>query len=175
MGAVRLVCCFRRSTPDPSSEESVNGQPANSAETPFAGLTPDRILDALDSVGVRGDGRMLALNSYENRVYQVYLERGAASVLPDAGSSSIVVKFYRAGRWSDEALGEEHGFVRELADAELPVVAPVALEGGRTWHRHQQFRFAIYPRRGGRAPELEDADTLRWLGRFVGRIHEIGA
>jgi Ser/Thr protein kinase RdoA (MazF antagonist) len=160
----------------------MDGQPAESTETPFAGLTPDRILDALDSVGVRGDGRMLALNSYENRVYQVYLEEDGAPGLalgessPGAATASlsVVVKFYRAGRWSDEALTEEHRFVLELAERELPVVPPLTI-GGRTWHQFDGLRFAVYPRRGGRAPELDDADTLRWLGRFLGRIHQIGA
>ena len=153
---------------------SMEGQPAESMEAPFAGLTPDRMLDALDSVGVRGDGRMLALNSYENRVYQFYLEEDRAPAGGPPAAASVVVKFYRAGRWSDEAISEEHGLVLELAARELPVVAPLQI-GGRTWHRFDGLRFAVYPRRGGHAPELEDADTLRWLGRFVGRIHEVGA
>jgi Ser/Thr protein kinase RdoA (MazF antagonist) len=152
----------------------MNAQPAESIETPFAGLTPDRMLAALDSVGVRGDGRMLALNSYENRVYQFYLEEELAVRDGQRAGSVVVVKFYRAGRWSDEALAEEHRFVLDLAARELPVVAPLVL-GERTLQRYDGLRFAVYPRRGGHAPELEDGDTLRWLGRFVGRIHEIGA
>jgi Ser/Thr protein kinase RdoA (MazF antagonist) len=165
MGAVRLT---------PSSEESVDGQPAESTETPFAGLTPDRMLDALDSIGVRGDGRILALNSYENRVYQFYLDEALPGGAGGPPTISVVAKFYRGARWSDEALSEEHAFVLELAERELPVVAPLVING-RTWHRFDGLRFAVYPRRGGHAPELEDADTLRWLGRFVGRIHEIGS
>jgi Ser/Thr protein kinase RdoA (MazF antagonist) len=135
-----------------------------STAAPYAGLTPETVLDALEGAGLRGDGRLLALNSYENRVYQVWLEDG----------SSVVAKFYRPGRWSDVQILEEHDFVRELAAREIPAVAPLAL-AGRTLAAHAGFRFAVYPRRGGRTPELEDADTLRWLGRFLGRIHAVGA
>ena len=132
-------------------------------ETPFATLTPDSLLDALESVGLRPDGRLLALNSYENRVYQVFMEEGAARV----------VKFYRAGRWPDAAILEEHAFSLELAAAELPVVAPQVIEG-RTLHRHGDLRFAVFPRQGGRAPEFERRETLEWMGRFMGRIHAVG-
>ena len=131
---------------------------------PYAGLTPETVLDALEAGGLRGDGRLLALNSYENRVYQVWLEDG----------TSVVAKFYRPARWSDAQILEEHDFVRELAAREIPAVAPLEL-GGRTLVAHAGFRFAAYPRRGGRTPELEDADTLRWLGRYLGRIHAVGA
>ena len=135
-----------------------------STAAPYAGLTPETVLDALEGAGLRGDGRLLALNSYENRVYQVWLEDG----------SSVVAKFYRPGRWSDEQILEEHDFVRELAAREIPAVAPLVL-AGNTLAAYAGFRFAVYPRRGGRTPELEDADTLRWLGRFLGRIHAVGA
>jgi len=135
----------------------------NSAAHPYAGLTPDVVLDALESVGWRGDGRQLALNSYENRVYQVWMEDGPP----------VVAKFYRPQRWSDAQILEEHAFVLELAEHEIPVVAPLAAPG--TLHRYAGFRFAVYPRRGGRAPELERRDTLEWIGRFVGRIHAVGA
>ena len=131
---------------------------------PYAGLTPDVVLDALAAAGLRPDGRLLALASYENRVYQAWMEEGPP----------LVVKFYRAARWSDAQIREEHEFARELADAEIPVVAPLIL-GSRTLHAHAGFRFAVFPRRGGRAPELEDRETLRWIGRFVGRIHAVGA
>ena len=134
------------------------------APAPYAGLTPETVLDALQVAGLRGDGRLLALNSYENRVYQVWLEDGG----------SVVAKFYRPGRWSDAQILEEHAFVQELAAREIPAVAPLALEG-RTLNAHAGFRFAVFPRRGGRTPELEDAETLRWLGRFIGRIHAVGA
>jgi Ser/Thr protein kinase RdoA (MazF antagonist) len=125
------------------------------------------VLDALASAGLAGDGRLLALNSYENRVYQVWLE--------DEGKApSVVAKFYRPARWSDEQILEEHAFAAELAEREIPVVAPVGA-GGATLHHHGGFRFAVYPRRGGRTPELEDPDTLEWIGRFIGRIHAVGA
>ena len=135
---------------------------------PYAGLTPDTVLNALESVGMRGDGRLLALNSYENRVYQVWLEDAR-----DA-PNSVVAKFYRPGRWTDAQILEEHAFVLELAEREIPVVAPLALEG-KTLREFGGFRFAVYPRRGGRTPELEDRDTLEWMGRFIGRIHAVGA
>jgi len=134
------------------------------AAAPYAGLTPDVVLDALESVGFRSDGRFLALNSYENRVYLIYLEDAPA----------VVAKFYRPERWSDAAILEEHAFVAELAAREIPAVAPLAHEG-RTLHSFGGFRFAVYPRRGGRAPELDDPATLEWLGRFLGRIHAVGA
>ncbi len=130
----------------------------------FSDLTPDLILDALDAVGVRGDGRMLALNSYENRVYLIYVEDG-----PD-----VVVKFYRPARWTDEQIIEEHEFGAELANAEIPVVAPILING-KTLHTSHGYRLAVYPRAGGRAPELDDPNVLEWLGRFLGRIHAVGA
>jgi Ser/Thr protein kinase RdoA (MazF antagonist) len=138
-------------------------------DRPYSGLTPDTVLDALSSAGFDGDGRLLALNSYENRVYQVWLESGNG---PQTGS--IVSKFYRPGRWSDEQILEEHAFTCELAEREIPVVAPLPVNG-RTLHEFGGFRFAVYPRRGGRTPELEDPDTLEWMGRFIGRIHAVGA
>jgi len=134
------------------------------ADPPFASLTPERMLAALEAVGLRPDGRLLALNSYENRVYQFGMEEGAP----------VVAKFYRPGRWADEAILEEHAFVAELAGRELPVVAPLAM-AGNTLHKVEDMRFAVYPRRGGRAPELEDPATLEWMGRFLGRIHAVGA
>jgi Ser/Thr protein kinase RdoA (MazF antagonist) len=132
---------------------------------PYQGLNPDRVLDALERVGLRSDGRLLALNSYENRVYQVYLE----------DAPPVVVKFYRPARWGDEQILEEHAFTAALAEREIPVVPPLALGAGRTLNAFEGFRFAVYPRQGGRAPELGDLDTLEWMGRFVGRIHAVGA
>ncbi|WP_119156319.1 serine/threonine protein kinase [Caldimonas tepidiphila] len=136
---------------------------------PYARLTPDTVLDALDSVGLRGDGRLLQLNSYENRVFQVWLEDGRV----------VVAKFYRPQRWSDAQILEEHAFAQELAAAEIPVVAPLVLplpDGSRgTLAHHADFRFAVSPRQGGRAPELELPLTLEWIGRFLGRIHLVGA
>ncbi len=133
------------------------------SETPYAGLGPDQVLDAVESLGLLCDGRLLALNSYENRVYQIGMEEGPP----------LVGKFYRPGRWSDEAILEEHAFSLALAAEEIPVVAPLAF-GGRTLFEFEGYRFALFPRRGGHAPELDDADTLRWLGRFLGRIHSMG-
>ena len=135
---------------------------------PYSGLTPDVVLDALESAGLAGDGRLLALNSYENRVYQIGIEDAAGP------SSFVVAKFYRPARWTDAQILEEHAFVRELAEREIPVVAPLVLQGA-TLHEFGGFRFAVYPRRGGRTPELEDPKTLEWLGRFIGRIHAVGA
>ncbi|CAG9164885.1 Stress response kinase A [Cupriavidus laharis] len=132
---------------------------------PFAGLTPELILDALESAGMRPDGRLLALNSYENRVWQAGIEDAAP----------VVAKFYRPGRWTDAAILEEHAFVQQLADAEIPAVPALAGPGGSTLHYHADFRFAVFARCGGREPALDRADTLTWLGRFIGRIHAVGA
>ena len=134
------------------------------ADTPYASLTPDLVLDAVSACGLWPDGRLLALNSYENRVWQVGLE----------DSAPVIAKFYRPGRWSDAAIIEEHAFARELADAELPVVAPLAF-GGRSLLQHRGFRYALSPRQGGRAPELETNDALQWLGRLIARMHVVGA
>jgi len=131
---------------------------------PYSELTPDRILDALESVGLEGDGRFQALGSYENRVYQIGID----------DAPPVVVKFYRPARWSDAAILEEHAFVAELAAREIPVVAPLEL-ASRTLHTFDGFRFAAYPRCVGRAPELSDRTTLEWMGRFLGRIHAVGA
>ena len=108
---------------------------------------------------------MLALNSYENRVYQIWLE----------DNSLIVAKFYRPQRWSDAQILEEHAFVAQLAEREIPVVAPVEISPGKSIGTFENFRFAIYPKQGGRAPELDRPDTLEWIGRFLGRIHAVGA
>jgi len=135
------------------------------SEAPYENLSPDRIQDAVESFGLRSSGSILALNSYENRVYQVGIE----------DATPVVVKFYRPQRWSDEAILEEHAFCRELTAREIPVVAPLAGPDGRTLLEHEGFRFAVFPRQGGRAPELDNEDNLLWLGRFLGRIHMVGA
>ena len=140
---------------------------------PYSRLTPDAVLNALESLGLVCDGRLLALNSYENRVYQVGLEEALPGA-PPSPRPMVVAKFYRPGRWSDAQILEEHAFALELAAAEIPVVPPLAFEG-RTLHEREGFRFAVFPRRGGRAPDLEDEKTLVWLGRFIGRIHAVGA
>ena len=126
----------------------------------YAGLRPDDILSSLDSLGFRCDGRFLALNSYENRVYRVGIE----------DRDPVVAKFYRPGRWSDAAILEEHRFTTELATQEIPVVAPLEIDG-RTLHHAGPFRVAVSPWRGGRAPELDEPGMLQQLGRLVARMH----
>ena len=130
----------------------------------FESLTPDLVMDALASVGLMGDGRQLALSSYENRVYQLHLEEGDA----------VVAKFYRPARWSQAQILEEHAFSAELMAAEIPVVGPLTLNGS-TLHHFGGFAFSVSPSRGGRAPELDDPDVLDWIGRFLARIHTVGA
>lgn len=130
----------------------------------FAALTATTILDALGSLALHSDGRLLALNSYENRVYQIGMEEGPP----------VVAKFYRPNRWTDAAILEEHAFVGELAEREIPVVPALSIQGA-TLHHFSGFRFAVFPRQGGRAPEMEDRATLEWMGRFIGRIHAAGA
>jgi Ser/Thr protein kinase RdoA (MazF antagonist) len=141
------------------------------AGAPFAGLTPDLILNAVDSTGLLSSGQVLALNSYENRVFQVGLEAATAS---EPVPAPVVVKFYRPLRWSDEAILEEHQFENELAEREVPAVAPLDFSG-RTLLLHQGFRFTVFPRRGGRAPELSDPSVRERIGRFLGRLHGVGA
>lgn len=139
------------------------------SSAPFSGLTPDLILNAIDSIGLVTSGQLLALNSYENRVFQVGLED-----MDGSRPAPVVVKFYRPRRWTDEAILEEHAFVAELAEHEIPAVPPQAI-GGRTLHEYQGFRLAVYERRGGRAPELSDRAVLERIGRFIGRLHLVGA
>ena len=150
------------------------------ATAAYSALQPQDVLAALDAVGLRGDGRILQLNSYENRVFLVFLETGDA----------VVVKFYRPQRWTDAQILEEHALARELQEQEVPVVAPLSLQAADDLHvslagaHHtlatwadagHTWRFAVSPRKAGRAPELDDADTLTWIGRFVARLHEVGA
>ncbi|MGZ8955287.1 MAG: serine/threonine protein kinase, partial [Methylovulum sp.] len=137
----------------------------NTNLTPFSALTPDIILHALDSIGLHGDGRLLALNSYENRVYQVGM----------ANASFIVTKFYRPERWTDAAILEEHAFVKELFESEIPVVPAMPFGNHQTLIHADGFRFSVFPRQGGRVPELEGREKLEWMGRFIARIHAIGA
>jgi len=150
---------------------------------PYERLTPQRVLDALQSVGWRGDGRLLQLNSYENRVFQVMLEDGSA----------VVAKFYRPGRWSDSQILEEHRFALQLAQQEIPVIAPLPLQADDAeptaglacmgepptlacWSDDDAvFRWSTYARRSGHGPELDDPAVLAWLGRFVGRVHAVGS
>ena len=136
---------------------------SNPSSLSYADLQPDDFLGALDELGYRCDGRFLALNSYENRVYQVGIEDGPP----------IVAKFYRPNRWSDDEIREEHQFALELADAEIPVVPPDVI-ANETLQKAGEFRLAVYPRRGGRAPELDQLDMLEQLGRLIARIHLCG-
>ncbi len=147
---------------DQSDDDRMNA--TDGARHPFDALGPDLILDAVESTGLVSDARLMPLASYENRVYQVGLDDGRF----------VVVKFYRPGRWSAEQILEEHAFALELADAELPVIAPL-LESGSSLHQYGEFGFALYPRQGGHAPALDDLGNLYVLGRTVGRIHAIGA
>jgi Ser/Thr protein kinase RdoA (MazF antagonist) len=130
---------------------------------PYDQLTPDVIIAAVESLGRVSDRRILALNSYENRVYQVGIEQG----------QPLIVKFYRPQRWSEPAIQEEHGFALELAAAEVPVIPPIVLDG-RTLFEYENFRFALFERRGGRWPELGSRTEREWMGRFLGRIHVVG-
>ena len=132
---------------------------------PYQRLTPDSVIDAVESMGYRSDARILALNSYENRVYQVGLEEGGW----------LVAKFYRPGRWSTAQIAEEHAFSQELADLEIPVVAPLADPGGATIQSCDGFQFALFPHQPGRPPETDSLDDLLVLGRFIGRLHSVGA
>ena len=138
--------------------------PETTASHPYQSLTPDAVMDALASVGLYGDGRQMALSSYENRVYQAHLEDGAV----------VVAKFYRPQRWTEAQILEEHAFSAELIDAEIPVVGPISLNGS-TLNHFGGFAFSVSPWRGGRQPELDDAEVLEWVGRFLARIHTVGA
>lgn len=130
---------------------------------PYDSLTPDVIIAAVESCGGFSDQRILALNSYENRVYQVGMEEGAP----------LIAKFYRPGRWSKAQILEEHEFALELAQAQLPVVPPLVRQG-RSLFEYRGFHFALFERRGGRWPELDTRAERVWMGRFLGRIHAVG-
>lgn len=136
----------------------------NNSNTPYSHLEPSLILDAIESIGFQCDGRLHALNSYENRVYQVGIEE----------QPSLVAKFYRPNRWSNEAILEEHQFALELNQYEVPVVAPLQINN-QTLHQYQGFRFALFPIYGGRTIELDNLQHLQWMGRFIGRLHAVGA
>ena len=153
-----------------------------SARVGYSDLTPAQVLDALDAVGLRGDGRILQLNSYENRVFQLFLEDGSA----------VVTKFYRPGRWTDAQILEEHSFALELDAAEVPVIPPLVLDASVDDVTHDlrllgepptlacigagvaPHRFSVSRRCAGREPELDDPAVLRQIGRFIGRLHAVG-
>lgn len=130
----------------------------------FAALAPETIINAVESLGLVCDARVFALNSYENRVYQIGIE----------DQPPLIGKFYRPNRWSDQQIIEEHDFTTELAELDIPVVAPLRFNDQTLLH-FKQYRFALYPRKGGRTPELDNPDHLLWLGRYLGRIHAVGA
>jgi Ser/Thr protein kinase RdoA (MazF antagonist) len=132
---------------------------------PYEKLTPDMVLQAVEALGYLTNGSQLALNSYENRVYQVGMDEG----------EPLIVKFYRPGRWSDEAILEEHAFTLDLAERELPVVAPLVDTQGQSLHHYEGFRLALFPRRGGHWPDLDTAEHREWMGRFLAQIHVLGA
>ena len=134
------------------------------SNTPYYELGPDTVIRAVESLGLFSDGRLLALNSYENRVYQVGIE----------DAEPLIAKFYRPERWSDEQILEEHAFTLELLDADISVVAPLVDDSGSSLHNYEGFRFALFPRRGGYPPELDNFDNLLVLGRTLGRIHAVG-
>ncbi|MDF1817620.1 MAG: serine/threonine protein kinase [Immundisolibacteraceae bacterium] len=159
-------------------------QPVEDAQPVFADLAPDQLLDAVESTGLRVSGAFLALNSYENRVYRIDLSESpiADQAFPQIAAQPsqhqpvrVVAKFYRPGRWSAEQILEEHRFTQQLAEGELPVIAPLADREGRTLFEESGHRFALYPNVGGRAPELDNPDQLEQIGRLVGRIHGVGA
>jgi Ser/Thr protein kinase RdoA (MazF antagonist) len=134
-------------------------------KTPYANLDPHIILDAVEGAGFRCDGGLFALNSFENRVYQIGID----------DEKPVIAKFYRPERWTDEAILEEHQFSLELLEHEIPVIAPLIVASGKSLHQHQGFRFAVFPRQGGRTLELDNLEQLEWMGRFIGRLHAISA
>jgi Ser/Thr protein kinase RdoA (MazF antagonist) len=140
----------------------------------YAALTPDVVLDAVQGTGLLPDGRLLSLNSYENRVYRIGLEEPLVRLAPDSMSHQVVAKFYRHGRWSDAQIQEEHAFALELAAEALPVAAPLRDADG-TLRRHAGFRFALFECRPGGSPDLDRAGDRELLGRTLGRLHAIGA
>ena len=129
----------------------------------YTDLKPETVLSAVESLGYETSGRLLALNSYENRVYRCDLEAGSA----------VIAKFYRPERWSDQAIAEEHQFSFELVEQEIPVVAPI-IKDNVSLFEFEGYRFSLFPLRGGRWPDLESRDDLNWMGRFIARIHNVG-
>lgn len=133
-------------------------------DVPYENLSPDLLLDAVESLGLTTDGRFLALNSYENRVYQVGIE----------DKQPLIAKFYRPNRWDNATILEEHQFAKDCVEQEIPVVAPLTISD-TSLHEFAGFRFSLYPRHGGHAPNLDNPEQLEWLGRFIGRIHSVGS
>jgi len=142
----------------------------------FFSLTPERVLESVEHSGLHCTGRCQALNSFENRVYDVELDLGDEKNAESKTSAHRIIKFYRPGRWTLEQILEEHEFLQDLIQAEIPVVAPIAFPDGRTLHEIEEgkIKYALFPRVGGRAPEELTDDQLRWVGRLLGRIHQVG-
>lgn len=139
-------------------------QDIDNHEHDFSQLQPETIIDAIEQLDLNCDARIFPLNSYENRVYQIGID----------DKDPVIGKFYRPNRWTDEQIIEEHQFTETLSQAEIPVVAPLQFNDKTLMH-FQNYRYALYPRRGGRTPELDNKEHLEWLGRFIGRIHAIGS
>lgn len=142
------------------------------ARARFEALGPEAALEAVEAAGLRPSGHCAVLRALENRVYDVRLEDGAAK---PSGSSNVVVKFYRPGRWSRAALEDEHRFLLDLREAEIPVCAPLPLAGGATLGELEGVWFGVWPRTGGREPEELDDGQLAIVGRLLARIHAVGA
>jgi Ser/Thr protein kinase RdoA (MazF antagonist) len=143
-------------------------------DTPFSGLVPEEVLAAVEQMGLEPDGRLMALNSYENRVYRVGIEDRAQPLQTGLVGNAVVIKFYRASRWNDARILEEHAFAAELAAAEMAVAAPLSF-GGSTLQRRGDFRFSVFSCWRGSSPELDHAEHRAMLGRALGRMHAIGA
>lgn len=155
-------------------------------QTDYTQLTPDAVINSIESMGYWSDSRILALNSYENRVYQIGIEQELADIKSDGDDNistcppannndkpaPLIAKFYRPNRWSDEQIIEEHQFTQQLFDLDIPVVPPLQFEQ-QTLLNYDGYRFSIYPRRGGHAPDLDNGDHLEIIGRFIGRIHGV--
>lgn len=131
----------------------------------YSNLTPDTVLNAVAAIGYEVDASIIPLNSYENRVYQIGIHE----------SAPVITKFYRPGRWTNEAIMEEHSFAKELAQLEIPVVAPLIDDNGSSLHQYEGYRFSVFPKQSGRSPETDNMDHLYRIGRFIGRIHAVGA
>ncbi len=131
----------------------------------FFSLTPDIMIQALEKSGLSPTGHCMALNSYENRVYDFKLEEG----------NHVVAKFYRPGRWTGEQILEEHSFLFELREYEIPVCAPIRFSNGETLHETEGIYYAIWPRTGGRVPDELSDEVIEMLGRLLARIHNMGA
>ena len=135
----------------------------NTESHPYSRLSQEDVMDAVESLGLYSDARVFPLNSYENRVYQVGID----------DEQPVIAKFYRPNRWSQQSIREEHQFMLQLQEEDIPVVAPLQFDG-ETLFEHKEFMFTLFPRRGGHAPELSSKHDLELLGRWLARIHQVG-